>query len=382
MKPKKRVYLDYAAATPLDDKVLAAMLPYQTNAFYNPSSLYFNARETKKDLEAARAKIAKILGAKPAEIIFTSGATESVNLAIMGIAGMHSGKKIVASAIEHHAVLGCLEALNAQGSKTELAPVSPKGIIKIDELEKAIDDDTVLVSVAYANNELGTIQPIRKISQLIAGIRRVRQVSGNSLPLYLHTDATQAAGYLSLAVDSLGADLLTIGGSKIYGPAGSGVLFVRMGTSPSPSQGTANVGTAVGIAAALELAQQNRVAEGARLTIFRDELTAELLKLKGIILNGEASRRLPNFVNISVGGFNGETLILYLDEAGFEVSTGAACTIGRAEPSHVLLALGLSKDQANSSLRITLGKHATRQDISQFIKAFQTVLKKLSTRDD
>ncbi len=392
MKPDTPVYLDYAAATTLDSTVLKAMRPFLSDRFYNPSSLYRAAREVKKEVEAARARVAAILGAKPTEIIFTSGATESVNLAILGTSRNYPKSKILALATEHHAVLNSLDALHGEGFKTELIPVDAKGRIDLDALEKLIDDQTLLVSVAYANNETGTIQSISQIAQLIKKHRLARQKRGIDLPLYFHTDASAAAAYLPLSVERLGVDLLSLGGGKIYGPPGSGILYARRGIELKPltygggqekgrRSGTEGAALIIGLAAALELTQELRQLEGDRLMKLRDLAISRLREVEGIEINGDLKHRLPNNLNFSVDGTDGESLVLYLDEAGVQVSTGAACTTSSAEPSHVLLALGLSKEQANSNLRVTMGRGTTADDIEYFIEALAKTAKRLREID-
>jgi len=358
------------------------MAPFRSERFYNPGSLYLAARELKTAVESARKQISSTIGVQPNEIIFISGATESVNLALFGVAKHYPGTKILALSTEHHAVLNCLKALEAQGHQTNLIPVDARGRIKLDQIEKLIDDKTVLISVALANNETGTIQPIREVAKLIAGIRQKRR---NGLPLYLHTDASQAANYLPLSVDRLGVDLLSLGGSKIYGPHGSGLLFLKKGVNLEPvifgggqekglRSGTLGADLVVGLAEALSITQKSAKAEVARLTKLRDQALDQIKNIDGVRINGDSKTSLPNFINLSVEDASGESLVLYLDEAGIQVSTGAACTIGQAQPSHVLLALGLTEDEANSNLRITLGRATGPSDINRLLKALPRVV--------
>jgi cysteine desulfurase len=379
------VYLDHAAATPLDPRVLEAMRPYLEDQFANPSSLYRAARVTRQAIEDARHTIAKVLGAKPTEIVFTSGGTEGDNLAIQGVLRSHPGAHWVTTAIEHDAVLGNVERLKPIGHTATVVPVRPNGIVDPAAVAAAVRDSTVLVSVMLANNEIGTIQPMADLAKLIAKIRQDRARRGVECPLYLHTDATQAPNYLSLHVGRLGVDLLTLNGSKIYGPKGSGALYVRQGTALEPllygggqerarRSGTENVAGAVGLATALELAATTREAESRRLAPLRDRLIRELTGpsnptyIPGATLNGDPRRRLPNNVNLTIPGAGGETMVLYLDNAGIQASTGSACSTGNLDPSHVLLALGLTPAEADSSLRLTLGRATTEADIGRLIR--------------
>lgn len=385
----KTIYLDHAAATPLDPTVRQAMEPFLADKFYNPSSLYAAGRQTRQAVEAARHQVADILGAKSSEIIFTAGGTESVNLALQGVLTQFPDKRFITSAIEHEAVLATFAELRRRGHKMDEIPVSPLGLADPQALAAAIDDQTVLVSLMLANNEIGTIQPVAAVAKLIAEIRTDRMKRGIELPLYLHTDACQAAGALDLHVNRLGVDLLTINGSKIYGPKQIGALYVRTGTRLSPlihgggqekglRSGTENVAAIVGLAEALLIAQSNRVTEAHRLTKLRDQLIAGVdSSLPEVLLNGSPSKRLPNNINITIPGIDGEEAVLYLDEAGVQVSTGSACTTGRTEPSHVLLAIGRSKAEANASLRLTLGRSTTATDIEAAIKAINKVVSKL-----
>jgi cysteine desulfurase len=362
------VYLDHAAATPLDPRVLEAMRPYLEDQFANPSSLYGVARETLKAVEAARHTIAGILGAKPTEIVFTSGGTEGANLAVQGVLRAHPGANWVTTAIEHDAVLAQVEPMRRAGHEATIVPVKANGIVDAQSVEKAITDRTVLISAMMSNNEIGTIQPIADIGKLVAQIHADRKKRGVALPLYLHTDATQAAGYLDLHVTRLGVDLLSFNGSKIYGPKGAGTLYVRQGTALEPlmygggqergrRSGTENVAGVVGLAMALELVARGRDAEGRRLAALRDDLIRRLTQtIPHAILNGDPRRRLPNNINLTIPGAEGEGLVLYLDNAGIMASTGSACTTGRLDPSHVLLAIGRTPAEANSSLRLTLGR--------------------------
>lgn len=378
----KHIYLDYAAATPLDKRVLAAMQPYFGDKFYNPSSLYTAAREVNQVYAAARGSVARLLGAKSGEIYFTAGATESINLAIGGIQKAYPKAEVIISAIEHDAVV------QSAGNKALICSVGPSGVIDLAGLEKLISKDTVLVSVMLANNELGTVQPIAKVGKLLEQVRSKRLKNGNNLPIYLHTDASQAGNYLDLKVDRLKVDLLTLNGGKMYGPKQSGALYVRSGVRLEPiikgggqerglRSGTENVAGSIGLAKALELAQASKDKETKRLGGLRDRLLSQLLKIEGTRQNGEASPRLPNNINIRIGGINGETLVHYLDHAGLLVATGAACSANKGTVSRSLLAIGLKEDEANSSLRITLGRFTTKDEIDRAGKIISATIAKV-----
>ena len=385
----KIIYLDHAATTPLDPAVIEAMLPYLKDEYVNPSSIYSAARSTRLAVESARATIADILGSKTTEIIFTSGGTESDNLAVQGVLRAHPGSHWITSAIEHDAILSCVKPMKADGHEATIVPVTAKGIVDIEPLKAAITDETVLVSLMLANNEIGTIQPIVDVSKIVVRVRIDRLERGITLPLYLHTDACQAAGSLDLHVSRTHVDLMTLNGSKIYGPKGIGLLYVRHGVILEPllygggqergrRSGTENVGGIVGLAAALDRAISVRDEESHRLTKLRDRLLDELSELiPDLIVNGDRKRRLPNNVNITIPKANGEALVLYLDKAGIMASTGSACSSGDLEPSHVLLALGRSTTEADQSLRITLGRSTDKQAIERVISELPTIVKRV-----
>lgn len=387
------IYLDHAATTPLDPRVLEAMLPYlggyEGGQFANPSSIYTAARTTRAAVETARHTISGLLGAKPTEIVFTSGGTEGNNLAIQGVLRAHPGAHWVTTAIEHDAVLANTARLAFMGHPVAIVPVKPNGIVDPAVLRAAITDHTVLVSVMMANNEIGTIQPIAEIAKSIAKIRADRTARGITLPLYLHTDACQAAGYLDLHVTRLGVDLLTINGSKIYGPKGVGALYIRQGTKLEPlmygggqergrRSGTENVASIVGLAVALTLATSHREAESRRLIALRDQLITGLLTaIPGASLNGDPKHRLPNNINLTIPGADGESMVLYLDNAGIMASTGSACSTGNLDPSHVLLALGLIPRQADASLRLTLGQSTDAATSQRVIEALPPIIERV-----
>ncbi len=388
-KSAQTIYLDHAAATPLDPSVFEAMQPYLSDQFANPSSLYGIARATRLALEGARATVANALGAKPTEIVFTSGGTEGDNLAVQGVLRANPGAHWVTTTIEHDAVLAQVEPSRGQGHTATVVPVRPDGIIDTAQVEAAITDETVLVSVMLANNEIGTVQPVSEIAGIIARVRVGRQQRGIDRPIYLHTDACQAAGYLDLHVSRLAVDLLTLSGSKIYGPRGTGVLYVRQGTRLEPlmygggqergrRSGTENVAGAVGLAAALEVAVARRAEESRRLATLRDELAVRLVAaIPDAVLNGHPKHRLPNNLNLTVPGAEGEAMVLYLDQAGIQASTGSACSTGSLDPSHVLLALGRTPAEANSSLRLTLGRSTMAADIVRVVSALPPIVKRL-----
>ncbi len=392
-KPKKikQVYLDHAATTYVDQQVFSAMQPYFTKIFGNPSSLYREGREANGALNESRRAIAKLLGALPENIIFTGSGTESDNLAIYGIAHVNAqhglpspagsgkaSKHIISIAIEHHAVLRPLEDLKKQGWEITYVRVNDKGIVNPDEVIKAIRPDTVLISIMYANNEIGAIEPIAEIGRKLLQYRKEK----NTPYPFFHTDACQAAGYLDLDVEKLHVDLMTINASKIYGPKGVGMLYTRRGVPLKPlilggdqerklRAGTENTPGIVGLAKALELAQANKDKEAKRLDGLVKYLWKKIQKqIPQIKLNGPeiGSQRLVNNLNISFAGLEGEALLLYLDEYGIMCSTGSACTAQSLEPSHVLKVLGIPFEQARGSLRFTFGHSNTKADIDYLMK--------------
>ncbi|HTE57748.1 MAG TPA: cysteine desulfurase family protein [Verrucomicrobiae bacterium] len=377
----KLIYMDYAAATPMDPAVLAAMQPYFMQQFYNPSALYLSAKAVAKDIATARAGIAGILGTRPAEIFFTAGGTEANNLAIQGIMHEFPEANVVVSAIEHESVLR-----PAHQYACKETPVATDGRVDLDALQKLIDSNTILVSVMYANNEIGTIQPIRQITQLVETVRKQRQQAGNNLPLYVHTDACQAANYLDLHISRLGVDLMTVNGGKIYGPKQSGLLYVRAGVQLAPQtlgggqerglrSGTENVAGIMGLAKALELTQARRHDETHRLQALQQQFMKELERsILGAVINGSKKHRLPNNVHATIPGQDNERLIMALDEAGIQAAAGSACSASNDEPSHVLRALGLSEQDAQASLRFTMGVATTAEDVDTTVKALASLV--------
>jgi cysteine desulfurase len=376
------IYLDHAATTPLHPAVLEAMLPYLTEHTGNPSSIHASGRRARFGVDEARASVAGLLGAKPREIVFTSGGTEADNLAIKGVAWSASarGREIVTTSIEHKAVLHACAVLERFGFRVTYLPVDRYGRVDPAAVAAAMTEHTTLVSVMYANNEVGTIQPIREIG----AICRERRV-------LFHVDAVQAAGYLPLDVNELQVDLMSIGAHKLYGPKGVGALFVRQGTPLLPQlsggsqerqrrAGTENVAGLVGMARALELAQGDPAArdvENTRLVALRDRLLAGLAGLEGVTRTGHPDERLPNNASVVIGGVEGGDLVAALDLEGIEGSTGSACTTGSADPSHVLLAMGIDEGLAHGSLRLTAGHATSVEDVDLALDAIRRVVPRL-----
>jgi len=362
------IYLDYNSTTPVDRAVLDAMLPYFADNFGNASSIHSSGQRGRSAVDAARDSVAALIGAKTAEIVFTSGGTEADNLALFGslAASNHSGKHIITTAIEHHAVLNAAQALEKQGIDVTYVPVGASGIVDPQDVRRALRPETILVSVMYANNELGTIQPIEEIGRIAA-----------EADVYFHCDAVQSAGKMPLDVNRLGVDLLSISAHKIYGPKGVGALYVRAGTPLEPQfhgghherdrrPGTENVPGIVGFGKAAELARVRLATDSARIESLRDRLEEMLLNsLASVRVNGDRSRRVPNTTNLAFTAAGGEALVIALDLQGVACATGAACSSGAVEPSHVLLAIGLSPDEARSSLRFSLGRTTTVAEIDR-----------------
>jgi len=423
------IYLDNAATTPTDKRVLKKMLPYFSDDFQNPSSLYSPALKAKKAIDESRAQVARFLNCMPNEIVFTSGGTESDNLAILGITRSQKSKvksqnfnskvksfnsHIITSQIEHPAVLNACKQLEKEEFEVTYLPVDKDGIVKLDALKKALRPNTVLVSIMYANNEIGTIQPIAEIAKIVRNfrstkseIRNPKQIQNSNVqnskpvskfelrassfcekaPLF-HSDACQAAGYLPMDVKKLGVDLLTINGSKIYGPKGIGALYVRNGIDIEPiifgggqeqglRSGTENVPAIVGLGEAIVLASRQQSADSNQQIKLRNFIIQELLKIPNSRLNGHATKRLPNNMNISFAGVEGESLVLYLDKEKIYTSTGSACSSKSLEPSRVIMALSKDAERAHSSLRVTLGRSTTKKDADKLISATKKYVKKL-----
>ncbi len=379
----KPIYLDYAATTPTDPDVVTAMLPYYTDQFYNPSALYTAAQHIRHDYEEARATIAQLLQVRPSEIVFTAGSTESNNLAINGVlqfalAADIRAAQIAMSSIEHESVLRA----GARYGHIVL-PVKTDATLDVEKARALITDDTVLVSCMLANNELGTVQPVAELSRLVQQIRADRTVRGMQAPLYLHCDASQAFNYLHVLPHVLGVDLLTLGGSKLYGPKQTGILFLRAGVGLSPQilgggqeyglrSGTENVPGVIGLATALQKSAQIRKSEVERLIALRRHLLQKLKsELPQCTINGGQKHTLPNIVHVTIPGIDNERLVMQFDEYGICVASGSACAASSGEPSHVLRAVGLSDEQARSSIRISMGRGTTQQHIDYLLEKLQ-----------
>lgn len=371
------IYLDNAGTTRVDDGVLKAMLPYFCEDYGNASSLYTLGQKAREVVENARAVVAKCIGANADEIIFTSGGSESDNQAIASCArfGALKGKKhIISSAFEHHAVLHALKKLEREGFEVTYLPVYENGIVKVADLKKAIRPDTCLVTIMFANNEIGTIQPVAEIGKIC------RQKG-----VVFHTDAVQAVGHLPIDVEKMNIDMLSMSAHKFHGPKGVGALYCRKGVPLFPlieggaqeknkRAGTESVANIVGLATALELAVKEMPKVSKRVQKLRDKLIAELSKIPHSALNGDRINRLPNNFNMCFEGIEGESLLLSLDERGICASSGSACTSGSLDPSHVLLAIGRPHEVAHGSLRLTLSKYTTEKEIDAVIKAVPEIV--------
>lgn len=373
--------MDYAAATPVDGRVLSEMTPYFSEKFFNPSALYLDAKDVKVEIENARSKVANMLGAKPSEIIYTAGGTEANNLAIAGIMNQYPDGNIVISSIEHPSVLEPARQYDCREVK-----VDKTGVIDLVDLEAKIDDKTILVSVMYANNEIGTLQPLREVAAVLQKVRSQRTLKGNDKSLLLHADACQAANYLDLHVARLGVDLMTLNGGKIYGPKQTGVLFVKTGVVLKPQilgggqekgarSGTENVAGAVGFTKALEIAQKMRKEEVSRLLKIQDEFISGLKKrFPNCTINGSKKSKLPNNISVTIPPIDNERVVMELDERGVQCAVGSACSVSKEEPSHVLKAIGLTENQAQSTLRFSMGRSTTKNDIKSILKALGDIL--------
>lgn len=376
----RQVYLDHNATTPVDPQVLEAMLPYYRQKYGNASTLYALGREARIAVDEAREQIAELIHAQPTEIYFTSGGTESDNTALKGVAfaNRQRGNHIITSQIEHSAVLDTCRYLEKQGFEVTYLPVDRFGKVHPEQVLKALTNRTILISIMHANNEIGTIQPIEEIGT-IARERRI----------YFHTDTVQTFGKLPIDVKQMKIDLLSISAHKIYGPKGIGALYIRKGVNIDPllhggeqerkrRAGTENVPAIVGFGKAVELAKKQMQEEAQYLTKLRNQLFEGLQsRVEGITLNGHPVDRLPNTLNISVKYVKGEALLLQLDKQGIYISTGSACASGSIEPSHVLLALGMSEQEARNSIRFSLGRENTEEDIAYVLNVFPEVVRKL-----
>jgi len=375
-----RIYLDHAATTPTHPDVVKAMLPFFTDAFGNPSSIYSYGQEAKAAVEKARTKTAELIGARSEEIVFTSGGTEADNFALKGVAyaNGHKGNHIITTSIEHHAVMEVCKFLGRRGFTITYLPVDEYGLVDPDDVRKAITTKTMLISIIHANNEVGTIEPVSEIGKI-----------AREAEVFFHTDAVQTVGHIPVNVDELKVDLLSISAHKFYGPKGVGALYVRKGTKLVPLMqggeqekmrraGTENVPAIAGLGKAVELAGQEMDKEAERLVGLRDKVIKGLMdKVDHIRLNGHPTTRLPNNINVSVDFVEGESMLLNLDLEGICASTGSACSSASLEPSHVLLALGLSPEQAHGSLRFTLGRENSEEGMERVLDVLPGIVGKL-----
>lgn len=376
---KKIVYMDHAATTYAAPEVVEAMLPYFSEKFGNPSSVYGIGQENKAAVEEARAKVAAAINAEPNEIYFTAGGTESDNWVLKGVAfaNIRKGKHIITTAVEHHAILHAAEWLQSQGFEVTYLPVDQYGMVSPADVEKAIRPDTILISVMYANNEVGTIQPIAEIGAI-----------ARAHGIYFHTDAVQAVGHVPIDVKAEHIDMLSLSGHKFYGPKGIGVLYIRRGVriqnllhggaqESRHRAGTENVAGIVGLGVAIERSVAAMPEESSRLTAMRDHMIRELLKIPASHLNGHPTQRLPNNVNITFEYIEGEGILLLLNMFGICASTGSACNSASLEPSHVLTAMGVPHEIAHGSVRLTLGERNTEEDVSYVLEKLPEVVRKL-----
>lgn len=376
----KRIYLDYAATTPTDPQVIKAMQPYFFDKFGNPSSIHSFGQEAKKAIEDSRETLAKFLGAQPSEIVFTSGGTESNNFAIQGVvhALEKKGNHIITTTIEHHAVTEPCKFLEKKGFKVTYVGVDKFGLLDPADIKKAITDKTILITVMHANNEIGVIQPISQIGEI-----------AEEKGIYFHTDAVQTVGHIPVNVNDLNVDLLSLSGHKFYGPKGVGALYIRKGTrierflhggdqEKGRRASTHNTPAIVGLGYAIELCQEKMDEEAKYQIGLRDRIIKEIKeKISEVYLNGHPTQRLPNNVNISIKYIEGESILLNLDMIGIAASTGSACTSSSLEPSHVLLAIGLSAEIAHGSLRITLGRWTKEEDVDYLLENLPPIVEKL-----
>ena len=375
-----RIYMDNAATTAVSPEVLQAMLPYFTDIYGNPSSIHSTGRDARRAVDAARKQVAAAIGAQPTEIYFTAGGSESDNWAIKGtaFAKRAKGNHIITSQIEHHAVLHTCAWLEKQGFEVTYLPVDEFGRVRVEDVEKAITDKTILISIMAANNEIGTLQPITEIGKL-----------AKNRGILFHTDAVQAMGAIPIDVNAMNIDMLSMSGHKFHGPKGIGVLYVRKGVHPDifmhggaqergQRAGTENLAGIVGIGKAIELATQNLEANAARMSRLRDKLIDGILaEIPDVRLNGHRTERLPNNVNVSIRYIEGEAMLLRLDLAGIAGSSGSACTSGSLDPSHVLLAIGLPHEIAHGSLRLSLGTDTTEEQVDEVLRVLPGIVKDL-----
>ncbi|MFH1366708.1 MAG: cysteine desulfurase family protein [Patescibacteria group bacterium] len=390
----KKVYFDHAATTSVDPRVLKVMLPYFSRKFGNPSSVHNFGQEAAQAVEESRVKVAGFLGADASEVFFTSGATESDNLAIFGLAKAmkrKGGRRIITSVLEHPAVKDTCQALKKDGFEVIELSVDPHGIIKIEELIKAVTPETFLVTIMYVNNEIGSVQPIAEIGRYLALINKERTAKDLNT-IYFHTDAVQAVNLFDCQVDYLKVDLLSLSGHKIYGPKGVGALYVRKGTPLSPIQygghqerslrpGTINTPLIVGLGKAIELAGRSQKIDYLKLKKLSDQIINFVLKnIPRVKLNGNLKKKSPAHIDFTFDNVEGESLLLLLDQKGIAVSTGSACASGSLEPSYVLRALGLPPEKCHGSVRISLGRNNSVNEVKYFIKVLPELIKKIRAR--
>ncbi|CDG65245.1 Cysteine desulfurase [Methanobacterium sp. MB1] len=373
-------YMDHSATSPVNPEVLEEMLPYFNQSFGNASTLYALGREARTAMENARKQVASLIGAQPEEIYFTSGGTESDNMAIKGVVSKlkNKGNHIITSAIEHPAVEETCKYLEKEGYKVTYLPVYEDGIVKVSDVEEAITSETILITVMHANNEIGTIQPVAEIGAL-----------AREKGIYFHTDAVQSVGKIPVNVEDMNVDLLSISSHKLYGPKGIGALYIRKGVRIQPlihggghergmRPGTENIPGIVGLGKACQIAEENLEKNMEYVSSLRDQLIEGVLgKIEQSYLNGHPTKRLPNNANFRFTGIEGESLVLQLDAKGINASTGSACSSKKLEPSHVLMAIGLKEVDAHGSLRISLGTENTPQDIDYTIDAIEEVVERL-----
>jgi cysteine desulfurase len=381
MSTTRRVYMDHAAGKPVDPRVVEAMLPHMKTFYGNPSSLHQFGQEARKALEDARTKIAELINAERKEsIIFTSGATESNNMAIKGVANRNKdhGTRIITSSIEHMSVVNTCKFLTTKGFEAVFLPVDNYGFVKLESLEKELTDKTVLVSIVYANGEIGTIQPMKEISKIV-----------HSKNAYLHVDATAACGEVPINVKEEGIDLLTVSSNNMYGPKGIGALYIKEGIRIEPllhgggqerglRSGTENLPSIVGFGRAAEIAKKEMQSESGKLVRLRDRLIDGLLRpIPFSFLNGHPTKRLPDNVSVRYSFIEGESMLLSLDMLGVAASSGSACTAKTLEPSHVLLAIGLKHEEAHGSLMFTLGRQNTEEEVDYVVSLMPSIVKRL-----
>ncbi|MDI6600728.1 MAG: cysteine desulfurase NifS [Thermoanaerobacteraceae bacterium] len=374
------IYLDNAATTKVAPEVLKEMVSYYEEHYGNPSSIYYFSAACRDAIDNARQKVARAIKARPSEIFFTSGGSEADNWALKGIASAlkYKGNHIITTSIEHHAVLNVARFLEGSGFRVTYLPVDKYGMVDPDDIKRAISKDTILISIMYANNEVGTVEPIREIG-------RIAHENG----IYLHTDAVQAAGHIPIDVNEDMIDLLSISAHKFYGPKGIGALYIREGTEIYPlihgggqernrRAGTENVPGIVGMGCAIELALKGFDDENERIIYLRDRMIDKIFSsISGVKLNGHPEKRLPGIINICIDGVSGDTLLLNLDMAGIYASSGSACTSGSLEPSHVLLAMGLTEEEARSSIRFSLGRYNEIEEIYEAVEKLAELVGRL-----